>query len=329
MKEGIILKKISVILPIYNTKEELKKCLSSICNQTYNNLEIICIDDGSTDGSENVLDEFAGKDSRIIAIHQVNGGESNARNVGLRKATGEYIAFCDCDDWIDSNMYQVLIEAMEKDNLDMVASGWYKEVNEKGTWKTEEIKNKLSVSSDIFSRDELLKYIYMRDSYRGFAYMWNKLYKRELLYNVNGALILFDENLKLGGDVVYLAEAALNVKKAKYINRAFYHYNQRENSGCHTEDLERFRDWLKAYEYILNRFQEEKISKEILDYVKRFMVYHSSNAVEIAYAQNNRNALEIFQSFMRQYETEYICLNQQYPERIDRYYEIMNYTIEI
>ena len=135
------MKKISIIVPIYNTKNELSRCLSSICNQTYQNLEIICVDDGSSDGSEKIVDKFAKQDSRIVVIHQLNAGESNARNVGLRKATGDYIAFCDCDDWIDNDMYQILTDVMEKEDLDIVASGWYKETNECGQQQTEEIKN--------------------------------------------------------------------------------------------------------------------------------------------------------------------------------------------
>lgn len=321
------MKKLSVILPIYNTENELPKCLSSICGQTYRNLEIICIDDGSTDGSSRILDDFAGKDNRIIAIHQQNAGESNARNVGLKNATGEYIAFCDCDDWIDENMYEILVAAMESEHIDMVASSWYKESNVDGIQKTEEIKNILPVTPGIISNNELLRYIYMRDSYRGFAYMWNKVYRHELLHDDKGELLLFDENLKLGGDVIYLAEAAMKVQRAKYINKAFYHYNQRSASGCHTKDVNKLRDWLKAYEYVITRFERDKIDKEIIDYVKRFLAYHSSNAAEVAYEQENKDALSLFQQFMKQYQKEYISLNLQYPDRIKRYKKIIEYKV--
>lgn len=318
------MKKVSVIVPIYNTKNDLPKCLSSICNQTYENLEIICIDDGSTDGSETILDEFAKEDNRIIAVHQKNAGESNARNEGLKRATGEYIAFCDCDDWIDNEMYQTLVWTMEAEDLELVASGWYHEEKTSKGFETKEIKNILPVNEQIIPREQLLKYIYMRDFYKGFAYMWNKLYKREILHNKQGELLLFDESLRLGGDVVYLAEAALNVEKAKYIDQAFYHYNQRLDSGCHTKDLEKLRDWLRAYECVLARFAEENVDRKTIDYVKRFMAYHSSNAAEIAYSQKNIDFLRMFQVFMKQYEQEYISLNLQYPDRIERYNNILN-----
>lgn len=313
------MKTISVIIPVYNTEKELPKCLKSICDQTYKDLEIICIDDGSTDGSSQVLDEFSMKDNRIKVVHQKNGGESNARNTGLKMASGEYIAFCDCDDWIDTDMYEILARELNCENIDMVGGSWYKETDA----YSQEIRNQLPVNNAAFTREELLKYLYKRDSYRGFAYMWNKLYKREILKDKFGKLLLFDEDLRLGGDVLYLAEAALNIKKGKYIDRAFYHYYQRSESGCHTKDVDKLQDWLKAYELVLQRFGEERIDDETIDYVKRFLAYHSSNAVEVAAEQGQEEAKKKFQGLMRKYEQEYVSLNIQYPERIKRYQELL------
>ena len=199
------MKKISVIVPVYNSKKELNKCIESISNQTYKNLEIICIDDGSTDGSGHILDALAQNDERIKVVHRTNKGESNARNIGLKMATGEYIAFCDCDDWIDKEMYEVLAKIIETEKVDLAASSWYKESDD----NTQLIQNNLPICEDIITRDKLLKYLYMRDSYRGFAYMWNKLYKRELFEKQNNR-ILFDESLHLGGDVVFLNTSTLH-----------------------------------------------------------------------------------------------------------------------
>ncbi len=313
------MKTISVIIPVYNTEKELPKCLKSICEQTYKDLEIICIDDGSTDGSSQVLDEFSMKDNRIKVVHQKNGGESNARNTGLKMASGEYIAFCDCDDWIDTDMYEILARELNCENIDMVGGSWYKETDA----YSQEIRNQLPVNNAAFTREELLKYLYKRDSYRGFAYMWNKLYKREILKDKFGNLLLFHEDLRLGGDVLYLAEAALNIKKGKYIDRAFYHYYQRSESGCHTKDVDKLQDWLKAYELVLQRFGEERIDDETIDYVKRFLAYHSSNVVEVAAEQGQEKAKKKFQGLMRKYEQEYVSLNMQYPERIKRYQELL------
>ncbi len=313
------MKTISVIVPVYNTKKELPRCIESICKQTYKDLEIICIDDGSSDGSGQILEEFQAKDNRIQVIHKENGGESSARNTGLKMSVGEYIAFCDCDDWIDPDMYEVLAGELERERIDMAASGWYKETDS----SSQEIKNEQPVSKQIFGRDELLRYLYRRDSYRGFAYMWDKLYRREILKDKKGNWILFREDLRLGGDVLYLAEIALNVKRAKYVDRSFYHYYQRTESGCHTRDVNKLHDWLKAYELVLQRFGEEQVDDRIMDYVKRFLAYHSSNAAEIAAEQGQDDAKREFQGLMRQYKEEYISLNSQYPERIERYCDLM------
>ena len=314
------MKKISVIIPVYNTEKELSKCLYSVQNQSYSNLEIICVDDGSDDGSDKIIDKFGKKDSRFKVLHQQNAGESNARNKGLQMATGDVIAFCDCDDSIEYNMYEEMIDEMNKYDLDMIAAGWCKETYE----DTEIIRNLLPVAENVFGRDQLLKYIYMRDSYRGFAYMWNKLYKRDILKDLDGKPLFFEESLSLGGDVVYLGKAALNVARAKYIASPFYHYNQRINSGCHTEDVVKLRDWLRAYEMIIEVFTDKKIDTETINYAKRFLAYHSSNAAEIAIAKNLEKPKKVFQNFMKAYEREYIELNCCHPERIERYYRLLD-----
>ncbi len=314
-----MVKKLSVILPIYNTNKELQRCLDSIMNQTYTNLEIICIDDGSTDGSEEIVDQFARVDSRFKVVHQKNAGESNARNVGLSMATGSYIAFCDCDDWIELNMYETMINAIEEEQLDLVCVSWYKDTLSECI----AIKNELPVIKETFGQKQLLKYLYMRDSYRSFAYIWNKIYRIDILREVDSSFILFDENLKLGGDILYLAKIALNVKSARYIDTCFYHYNQREESGCHTKDISKLMDWITAYEMVINLFNERQIDKEIIDYVKRFLAYHSSNVLEIALEQNDSQNKQRFQNIMKKYKEEYMRLNQGYPERIKRYNNLL------
>lgn len=313
------MRKVSVIVPVYNTQKELGRCLCSIKEQTYKNLEIICIDDGSTDGSEEIVDTFAKEDKRFVVIHQKNMGESSARNAGLKIATGDIIAFCDCDDWIESDTYEALMKEMDQYDLDISAGGWMKETS-KGA---EKIHNIRPVTEDVFDQLQLLEYLYKRDFYRGMAYMWNKLYKREILKRGGENAILFDESLTLGGDVVFLAKAALNVQKVKYIDRALYHYCQREGSGCHTKDVAKLRDWIRAYEIIIEMFTLRGVDQEIINYTKRFLAYHSSNAAEIALNQGLTDAKNEFQNFMRLYEKEYTELNADYPERIQRYRQLL------
>lgn len=312
-------RKISVIVPVYNTEKELPRCLESIVNQTYSFLEIICVDDGSTDASGRIADHYSKKDSRITVIHQKNQGESNARNKALEEAGGDYIAFVDCDDWIDRDMYEVLLSEAVENDLDISAVSWYKSTDKQDLV----IKNTLQVSTGIFGREEFLKYIYMRDSYRGFAYMWNKLFKKNVLLDGQGRPLRFDERLRLGGDVLFLAEAALHAEKIKYTDRPFYHYYQRSNSGCHTTDLEKMRDWILAYQSVLQRFYKENVSGDIIRYVKRFMAYHSSNAVRMAVEQGDTDWKRYFQAIMRENEKEYVELNAEHSERIASYLQLM------
>lgn len=314
------MKKISVIIPVYNAEKYVLRCLDSICGQTYNNIEIICIDDGSSDNAGKLLDKYAERDSRIIVRHQANQGESNARNKGLELATGDYFGFMDCDDWIEADMYESLIKCAEQEKLDIVASSWFKDDDNSSV----KINNKLPVNSEVFGRDEFLKYIYKRDYYRGFAYMWNKLYKREVLTDNCGNMLKFDEQLRLGGDVLFLAETVVRTKRAKYVDKAFYHYYQRNESGCHTKDLTKMRDWIKAYEKTIELMKQNAVPEEILNYIKRFMAYHSSNAAEMAIEQKNDKYKIEFQEIMRQYKTEYTDLNVEYPQRIVRYENILN-----
>lgn len=311
---------VSLIIPVYNSEKYLTQCLNSVCGQCYTNLEIICVDDGSTDESGKIVDQFASRDSRITAIHQQNGGESHARNIGLRRAKGDYIAFIDCDDWMEPDMYADMVTLLEQTDSDMVSSRWFKDSQN----SCQEIVNESPVSEPVFHREKLMEYIYKRDQYRGFAYIWNKLYRRNLIYDKNVPVVLFDETLKLGGDVLFLAEIAIRVKKACYIDKAYYHYIQRIESGSHTKSLMHRLDWLQSYLKVIQRFETQGIANEIIVYVKRFLVYHSSNTAELAIEQHNYEVFEKCRKLMQCYENEYILTNQENPDRIKRYYDIIN-----
>lgn len=321
--DGDIMEKISLIIPVYNAQEYLERCLQSAVSQEYFNIEIICVDDGSTDDSGYILDDFAGKYRNIVAIHQENGGESRARNRGLSVATGDYIGFLDCDDWIEADMYSQLSAKLKEYNADMAVAGWIKEFPEHSIV----MENQKKVNEGVIYQNELLKYVYHRDEYQGFAYMWNKLYKRKLLYDDNYKLIKFDENLMLGGDIVYLAEILMNVDKAVYIDRPFYHYRQRMESGSHSQNVYARIDSLTAYDHVIALFQKNSVSETILKFVKRFQVYHSTNIAEIAFETHNAEALNICHDYMKRYETEYVETNQGYQDRLERFYRIQKYKL--
>ena len=142
--------KISVIVPIYNVEQYLSQCLDSIINQTYTNLEIILINDGSTDNSEKICNQYKLLDPRIIVIHKTNGGLSDARNTGIKIATGDYISFVDADDFIDKNMYTILFQKINTTNADII---WYNHYNYQS-----------SNESSIFVQEK--QYLLPKDNYK-------------------------------------------------------------------------------------------------------------------------------------------------------------------
>ena len=312
--------KISVIVPIYNSESELERCLSSIQKQTYENIEVICVDDGSTDGSGRIADKFAMKDQRFIVIHQKNAGESCARNIGLETSTGSVIAFVDCDDFIEPNMYEILMEELVKNDLDIVAGSWSEDTDRMTRAKS----NSAKVFDGVFGREQFLEYIYKRDIYQGLAYMWNKLYRRTCIEKRTGELIKFDTTLAIGGDVLFLAMAALNAKRVEYVDKPLYHYYQRDTSGIHMLSIAKMKDWVRAYMIVIDLLESELIDVEIVNYAKRFAAYHAGNGVKIAMQQCDDSAKKYFQSIMRAFEKEYISLNEKFPERVEEYKELLN-----
>jgi glycosyltransferase involved in cell wall biosynthesis len=311
-------KKVSVIVPIYNTASYLKKCLQSISGQTYTNLEIICINDGSTDGSGIIADSFSEIDARFIVIHKENGGESSARNVGLESATGDYFTFVDCDDWIEPKMYERLVEKIEETDCDLVASNYFFDTDSSSV----KMENELKVTDQIFGKEELYSYVFKRDSYRGFSvYIWCKLFKKSLLSQCDSKII-FDESLTIGGDILFFTKIANQVKKACYLDEAYYHYYQRNTSAYHSKNLDKLTDILRAYEYVIEFLINNTASSEIIHYVKRFLVYHAMRISKVAMEQKNEKFLLLTQEYMKKYENEYIDTNKNHPERQAEFYRL-------
>lgn len=315
---------ISVIIPVYNTAAYLKKCLDSVCGQTYQNLEIICVDDGSADGSEKIVDDYAEKDPRIKVIHKENGGESSARNTGLQNSTGSYVAFVDCDDWLEKEMYEKMVDTMRKEKLDMAACGYY--------WETElesrPIKNKEPLQKGVFGRKELFQYVYIRDRYRGVtSWIWCKLFKRELLYE-NGKMLEFQEDLRFGADLVFFIQAAAKARRVCYLEDAYYHYYQRSDSTAHTRDLNIAYDIVTAYRRMIDYLTEREIEMAIIPWLQRFMAYRASLVAEQAFCQKDARMLQKCQQVMKELEEVYFETNRDEPQRLERYRDIISLEID-
>ena len=211
------MEKISVIIPVYNVENYLKQCLESVINQTYKNLEIILIDDGSTDKSGNICEEYKQKDERIKLIHKTNGGLSDARNVGLLNATGEYISFVDSDDFIDLDMYKILYDNIIKFKSDIVWCDY--NIYLKGNIQKHKLfsEQKNYIINDVFIKDLFNKYHLE-------AFVWNRLYRKDIFKDIR---FPYKRRCEDG----YLVIAILsNAKKITVIPDALYFYRQRGDS---------------------------------------------------------------------------------------------------
>lgn len=220
--------KLSIIIPVYNIERFLRECLNSVINQTAKSYEVIVVDDGSTDSSLSICEEFAHNYDIITAIHKENGGLSSARNEGLKHARGEYISFVDGDDYIDNNYIEILLKALDKE-YDLL-SFRYKAKIEKSVEihpnKTEYIKSFFNESDNL---DFLISEIYMKINWSA----WSHVYKRSILEKYN--LIFEDNNKIFAEDMYFLFSYCSLIKNAKFISNPLYNYRLRQNSIMNIE----------------------------------------------------------------------------------------------
>ncbi len=217
-------KGLSVIIPVYNSEKYLANCLDSIINQEYKNLEIICVNDGSTDSSAKILDDYANKDDRIVVVHNENKGAAAARNCGIEKATMPYIAFVDSDDTIDSKMYSEMIREISEKNLDCVCSN-YKKVFADGTNKVIESR----FDNSVLYNEEIVKgLIGFKDLNNNcLSSLWNKIFKLEIL---NKNQIRINEKRSHGEDWLFCIEYYAVISSIGFLEGDFYNYIFRQNS---------------------------------------------------------------------------------------------------
>ena len=217
---------ISVIIPVYNVIEYLTQCVESVTTQTYTNIEILLIDDGSTDGSGELCEQIAKCDHRIRVYHKSNGGLSSARNYGLSKALGEWIGFVDSDDYIESVMYEYLLDLCKKYSVKLSAAR-FDEVGDNINDSTPLANGK----ERLFSSDEFLEKVLGYDKkYFCTMSVWDRLYHKSIICNLQ-----FPDG-KCYEDIVYSTNAILNAEQCAYSNRILYHYRIRADSISHQED---------------------------------------------------------------------------------------------
>lgn len=208
---------ISVIIPIYNVEKYLDKCVDSIINQTYKNLEIILVDDGSPDNCPKMCDDYAKKDSRIKVVHKENGGLSDARNAGMEVATGEYVSFIDSDDYISLDFYETLLETIVDNDSDIVECGVVKFYEDNSF---DEYSDDLKVTN--YDTLDGLEGLINENPFK--QHVWNKLYKSSVALDIPYAVG------KLNEDEFWTYQVFGKAKKVTRINQTMYYYFQRNGS---------------------------------------------------------------------------------------------------
>lgn len=220
---------ISVIVPIYNIKLYLEKCIQSIIGQSYSELEIILIDDGSTDGPAEICDRYASLDNRIKVLHKPNGGLVSARKAGLEAATGEYVVYVDGDDWIEPDLCENMLKEMLDSGADLVDANYYMDMGQ------EVVSMHSNISYGIYDVEEIIPIMLCDENFnecRLKAFLWSKMFKRELLEKVQYTV---DERITFGEDVAVTYPYVLQCKKISILNYSGYHYVQHLSSMVYTK----------------------------------------------------------------------------------------------
>ena len=288
--------KISVVVPVYNTGKYLEKCLNSILNQTLKEIEVIVVNDGSTDFSQQIITGFQANDNRIVAVNKENGGLSDARNVGIDKAAGEYIAFVDSDDYVDEMMFEKMISLAEKHHSEIVLCDLVK-VDENG----KEFR-------DLPQSPQLPEKIVLKDDFTIFGEMscfaCNKIFKRSLFNQHRFKKGIHFEDIEL------IPKLVIDSRVISKINEPFYKYFERQDSitKTHTrkgldmfeavdavtlyfkksqyksfnQDLKRFQIFQGYYSFLayVAYVKEKRIKKEMIDALKFFLMKYEIKRIE-------------------------------------------------
>lgn len=233
--------KVSVIVPIYNVEKYIKKCMDSLVNQTLQEIQIIFVNDGSTDESGNIAKEYASKyPNKIIYLEKENGGLSDARNFGMRYAEGEYIAFLDSDDYVENTMYEEMYNKALQENSDYVECDFL--------WEYPD-KTKKDKRNSYNNKKEMLTNVRV--------VAWNKLIKREILEKNN---ISFPKGLRYE-DIEFTYKLIPYLNKVSYVDKEFVHYVQRNNSIANVQN-ERTAEVFTIFDNIIKYYQEKGFYEE-------------------------------------------------------------------
>lgn len=290
---------ISIIVPAYNVEKYISKCIESILNQTYEDFEVLLINDGSTDNTLNICNEYAKKDSRIRVINKENGGLSSARNKGIDFAKGDWISFIDSDDYIHQCMYEILYRNIIFYDADISMCNYKKVYNE--NINLENVDYKYSEDIKIFNKIEALNQLYIEDN-TNFVIMCNKLYKKELFRNLR-----FDIG-QIHEDQLIIHKILFKCNKLIYNNIPLYYYLQREGSIMNQE------------------FNIKKISI-LRAFEDRILLFYKNNMDDLQHKAEKDYLLRFFTMYFKIEDTFSNCTNELKELRI-QFIKIMRILIK-
>lgn len=260
--------KVSVIVPVYNNERFLKRCLESIVKQTLKNIEIVIVNDGSTDNSLEVLQDYAFKHDNILLLDQENQGQAIAINRALDKARGEYIAFVDADDYIEKDMMETLYKEAKSNDLDLVICNWDR-VDENGALLG--FNDHPDFDNVIFNRNIIIHEFFLNQQELVEGFSWNKLFKRKLFCEFK---IRFP-NIKYA-DIPTTFRILNKINKGKYINKKLYHYVQHQASITHSKNMSNTKNFIEAIQMIDEIMLEENM---LLDFKEDYFIYACSKYI--------------------------------------------------
>lgn len=296
---------ISVIVPVYNVEKDLENCLESLIKQTYDYLQIILVDDGSTDSSGTICDNYKKLDNRIEVIHKENGGLADARNTGLKKVKGKYIAFLDSDDYIYKTMYEDLYKLLKENDSDIAECDFIRidikqKENEDNIISEENSKRK--IETNLLSNIEALRLLYGANlnEYLKKVVVWNKLYKKEIINEIEFPVGRLHEDEFTTHKILY------NANKIVSTNKILHGYMQTSGSIMRKPlKPNRIKDTLDSYISASNFFKEKGLIEIEAKTRRRYLEYCIELAGKIISSDNNKELLdklvEEYKSFYENY----------------------------
>lgn len=259
---------VSIIVPIYNVEKYLRRCIDSILSQTFISFELLLIDDGSTDASGAICDEYALMDRRIHVTHQINRGVSAARNVGLDKSVGKYVCFVDSDDWVTSDYLATLMEQVQ--GFDVLFFGFFHRYNDESSMSLS-LRRQCAVNE--IEKEQLLLFLCKNDTgYNVLGYTCDKIFRRDLIEKYN---LRFDENICLGEDEIFALAYCLKAQSLKVIPDVLYNYSQR--AGGLASQKESYKSCYSKYKALVEIMIDMKSGEMLEMWHKR--AYHTLQEV--------------------------------------------------